>query len=140
MDYPFDPKQHIVNLRDCPHEVVSDGAGSVLRGVYGLSGAGATLDNGDAIGVDSITMAAGTAFELHTHPGAHILVVQEGKGCITVDGVDYVISEGDTIYVPARYPHGVSASIDCGVSFHAFGVPHMPVSSPDRMTLVNAPD
>lgn len=139
MQAAFDPQQHIVNLRDCPQEEVSDGAGGVLQGVFGLSGAVAFLDNGDAIGLDSITMAAGSAFELHTHPGAHILVVQEGKGSITIDGVDYVVVDGDSIYVPAKYPHGVSAAIDRGISFLAFGVPHMPVSAPDRMTLVEAP-
>jgi quercetin dioxygenase-like cupin family protein len=81
-------------------------------------------------------MAAGTAFELHTHPGAHILVIRDGRGSIAIDGVTYDLSEDDSIYVPADYAHGVSAGANSGMTFLAFGVPHLPIDAPDRMTLV----
>ena len=132
---PFDVKRHIV-IETCPTQPLADGDGGILEGVFGFAGVASILENGDEIGVDLIHMAAGTAFELHTHPGAHILVVREGRGSITIDGVDYKMRPGDTVYVPAQYPHGVRAGLTTNVSFLAFGVPHMPLSSPERMTLV----
>jgi quercetin dioxygenase-like cupin family protein len=133
---PFDAERHIVNLENCPKEPVTDGDGGILEGIFGFAGVASVLENGHAIGVDIINMAAGSAFPLHTHPGAHILVIREGRGSISVDGVDYHLGSGDTIFVPAQYPHGVSAGLTAGVSFLAFGVPHMPLSHPKRMTLV----
>ena len=136
----FDPAMHIRNIRKRHLEEVSDGRGGALQGVSGLSGAGAVLDSGDPVGVDSIAMQPGSAFALHTHPGAHILVITEGEGIISVDGTDHVIREGDSVFVPALYPHAVRASDSLGVSFLAFGIPHRPVSALDRMSLVKGPE
>jgi quercetin dioxygenase-like cupin family protein len=139
MSVKFDPAAHILNLHDCPIEEVSDGCGGAIVGVHGLSGAQAKLSNGKEVGVDSIAMQPGSAFELHVHPGAHILVVTAGAGAITVDGIDHAIREGDSVFVPANYPHGVKAGASTGVSFLAFGYPHRAVSAPDRMRLFEQP-
>jgi quercetin dioxygenase-like cupin family protein len=139
MEFTFDPAMHIVNLGGRVSEQMSDGGGGILEGVLGLSGATGQIENGSQIGIDLITMQAGSRFGLHTHLGAHILMVRDGRGFITVDGVDYKISGGDTVYIPAKYPHAVSAAADSEVCFFAVGVPHMPVASPHRMALVELP-
>jgi quercetin dioxygenase-like cupin family protein len=136
MSTKFDPEAHIRNILEHASEAVSDGSGGTLAGVVGQPGAQALLDSGEPIGVDSICMQPGTAFELHTHPGAHILVVTGGAGSISVDGVEHAIREGDTVFVPADYAHGVRADATTGVLFLAFGFPHRAVSAPDRMRLV----
>ncbi len=136
MTQQFNPLLHIVNLEGKLADGVNDGTGGVFSDIRGRSGVRAAMPNGVAIGVDLIEMAAGTAFEPHTHSGAHVLVVREGRGSIAIDGIDYPLREGDSVYVPADYAHGVSAGSDSGMLFIAFGVPHLPISSPDRMTLV----
>lgn len=134
----FDPERHIVNLGGVIADPVSDGAGGTFHDIRGRAGANGNTERGDAVGVDLIQMAAGSAFELHTHPGAHILVIREGKGSILIDGASYSLSEGDSIYVPASYIHGVRAGATTGMTFLAFGVPHLPINAPDRMTLVES--
>jgi quercetin dioxygenase-like cupin family protein len=132
----FNPDLHIVNVSGDIADPVSDGAGGMFTNIHGRSGARGITEHGEAVGVDLIKMTAGSAFEQHTHPGAHLLVIQEGRGSIAIDGVSYKLREGDSVYVPAAYDHGVSASADTGLTFLAFGVPHLPIHAPDRMTLV----
>ena len=58
------------------------------------------------------------------------------------DGVDHRVVTGDTIFIPARYPHGVKADREFGhpFLFLAVGYPHKHVQAQDRMRLVREPD
>ncbi|WP_203833142.1 cupin domain-containing protein [Actinoplanes regularis] len=112
--------------------------GSVLVDIGGVAGAVGTIGADTEVGLDRIVMQPGAAFELHTHPGAHILYVLSSRGLIHIDGLDYPIARGDSIFVPADYPHGVKTDpgTDQPLEFVAFGVPHMPIGSPDRMMVM----
>ncbi|ARF53272.1 cupin domain-containing protein [Streptomyces gilvosporeus] len=138
MDVKFDPERHIRNIYREPAVALLSPHGEVLRGISGTSGASEEFPAAQEIGVDRIVMQPGSAFELHTHPGAHILYVLRARGLIHVDGTDYEMTEGDTVYVPAHYAHGVRTHPDAEgpVEFLAFGIPHMPLDSPHRMSLV----
>jgi quercetin dioxygenase-like cupin family protein len=135
----FDPNSYIKNIGAEPDAKLLSDDGSVLPGIMGLAGAAEVIENGWEIGIDRLKMESGSAFELHTHPGAHILYVLKSRGFIRVDGVDYELGEGDTVYVPASYVHGIKTNPLVSEPFEllAFGVPHMPISSRDRMTLVD---
>jgi mannose-6-phosphate isomerase-like protein (cupin superfamily) len=54
------------------------------------------------------------------------------------DGTDYHVRKGDTIAIPAEYPHGVKTypSAPGPLIFLAVGHPHKPIDSRDRMKLV----
>jgi quercetin dioxygenase-like cupin family protein len=134
----FDPELHIQSVADGPHLELVDHQGNPLPGIVGVPGACETIHLGVEIGVDRLIMKSGSAFELHTHPGAHVLYVLASRGYIHIDGVDYEMKVGDTVYVPADYAHGVKTDsrVDEPLEILAFGVPHMPVESKDRMTLV----
>ncbi|MFL6128904.1 MAG: cupin domain-containing protein [Mycobacteriales bacterium] len=141
MDLKFDPDRHIRSVRHGRLVSLLDSERRVLRGVRGIVGVFEELDDGTEIGADRLIMESGSEFELHTHPGAHILYVLRSRGHIHVDGVDYEIGEGDTVLVPARYVHGVRTmrSVAAPLEILAFGVPHLPLASAERMTLVNPP-
>ncbi|WP_208608173.1 cupin domain-containing protein [Amycolatopsis pretoriensis] len=114
-----------------------DDAGVELEDIFGVSGSRAEALPDLTIGLDRIVMLPGTAFPLHVHPGAHLLYVLDGRGGLRVDGQDYVLERGDSIYVPADYPHGVQGPVDDRpLEFLAFGVPHHEVDSTTRMVLV----
>jgi quercetin dioxygenase-like cupin family protein len=93
---------------------------------------------GHEIGVDLIEMQSGSAFPLHVHPGDHVLFVLKGTGCVSIDSVDHTVIEGDTILIPAEYPHGVKtlAGYELPFTFLAFGHPHKHLDATDRMKLV----
>ncbi|MEU5396103.1 cupin domain-containing protein [Streptomyces tibetensis] len=135
----FDPKSHVVNMIEADQVVMLNSDKTVLEGILGVAGVAELLDSGDEIGLDRITMETGAEFELHTHPGAHILYILSSHGFIHVDGVDYAMTTGDSVFVPANYPHGVKTDPTATepLQFLAFGVPHMPIDSSDRMTVVH---
>ena len=134
----FDADRHIRSVGRTPDAKLLAPDGSVLAGIMGVAGAAETIGSGMEIGVDRLRMESGSKFDLHIHPGAHILYVLKSRGFIHIDGVDYRIGEGDTVYVPADYPHGIKTDARVSAPFEllAFGAPHMPISSQQRMTLV----
>ena|SRR5437899_9173886 len=140
MNPEFFPERHIRNVLTEPEVKLLSSDGSILQGIMGVAGATEIIDSGSEIGADRIIMQPGARFELHTHPGAHILYVLKSRGFIHVDGVDHVMAAGDTVFVPANFAHGVKtdASVAEPLEILAFGVPHMPVDSQERMTLVDA--
>lgn len=135
----FDPQRHIRNIFDGAEVKMVGPDGAVLPGIRGVSGVAEFLESGTEMGADRILMDSGSQFELHTHPGAHILYVLRSKGFIHVAGVDYEMAEGDTVYVPALFAHGVKTNPDVEepLELLAIGVPHMPVDSTSRMTMVD---
>jgi quercetin dioxygenase-like cupin family protein len=62
------------------------------------------LIGGENVTISFLTMKAGSAFELHSHPQEQIMVVIEG----------YCDEKGDVIYLPANIKHGAFIrEIDC---------------------------
>ena len=127
-----------------------DDSGNVLHGIVGSEGAKGLVKAEDIkldnlldlsdfeLGLDEIVMDAGTEFPLHIHPGAHILYILDGPGIVHIDDVDYEVNTGDSIYVPAVFPHGVKTSPknSSDFKFVAIGYPHHKVDSTTRMTVV----
>jgi quercetin dioxygenase-like cupin family protein len=137
MNRRFDPQIHIQSLSKKSMQVMYDDTGRTLLDIKGVGGAHAVTADGAPLGVDQITMWPGSAFPLHTHEGDHLLYVLSGTGALHVDGVDYVLREGDSVYVPANFPHAVRGPAD-GSPVHilAFGIPHHPIDATTRMQTV----
>jgi quercetin dioxygenase-like cupin family protein len=136
----FDPHAHIRCIDKMPEARVRDGRGDWLEGVVGRSGVRADGHHGAPIGLDQIEMQPGTRFDMHDHAGDHILYVLEGDGGITINGITHHLSAGDSVFVPAEYPHGVT-TIEGAVKpfrFLAFGVPHKPLDDDHRMRLIES--
>lgn len=137
MKRTFRSDEHIVNLISGALVDMYDDSGNRLPGIQGTGGSRGHTTSGQALGVDRIVMAPGSAFPLHIHEGDHLLVILAGTGSIHVDGVDYKLTVGDSIYVPAEYPHGVGGPVDDRpFEILAFGIPHHPIDSHTRMTIV----
>jgi quercetin dioxygenase-like cupin family protein len=111
--------------------------GRVLEGIHGRRGAAGDLGAGAVMGADLIEMEPGNCFELHSHPGAHVLYVIGGQGSIEIDGQTYAIGEGDSIFVSADLAHGVACDLESGgpLRFVSIGFPHRDLATPDRMRL-----
>lgn len=136
----FNPTGHLRSLEQCPRVQVRDGKGSDLTGVTGRSGPQAVSFSGHALGLDEICMEPGTRFDMHEHEGDHILYVLEGEGAIWIGGSLYPLKQGDSVFVPAECPHGVTTAQGCDsvFKFLAFGIPHHPLDDDHRMRLVEA--
>jgi mannose-6-phosphate isomerase-like protein (cupin superfamily) len=128
----------IVNVFERPWRHCRDENGLLLPGIRGVEGASGLLESGLELGIDRLEMAPGSAFEPHTHDGAHILFGLQGRGELFIAGECYVISPGDTVFVPANVPHAVRTSVICPEAFSvlAIGYPHKKVYARDRMRLV----
>ena len=135
----FIPSQHLQSLSVAADIQVRNGNGGDLLGVTGRSGVQAVSFSGLPMGLDEIVMVPGTKFDLHEHEGDHILYVLEGNGGIVIDEVFHPLGPGDSVFVPAEYPHGVTTAegADGPFRFLAFGIPHHPLDDDMRMHLVD---
>jgi quercetin dioxygenase-like cupin family protein len=86
------------------------------------------------LGVDHISVPAGSGFPPHTHPGAHLLIVIAGRGTITVDSKIYPTHAGQVYYIDGDHPHAVGAIDEHHIL--AVGSPHRLPNDPERMALV----
>ena len=140
-------------VQRCSEQVLGpmfDDLGIELQGIIGSEGAKGLVEAADIkgdidlneaafeLGLDEVVMSAGTEFPLHIHPGSHILYILDGPGLVHIEGVDYAVDTGDSIYVPAVFPHGVKTSPTNPADFRfvAIGYPHHKVDSITRMTVV----
>lgn len=134
----FISEEHIKNVLDGEWTELFDEAGKKLSGIKGRSGAVGLTADGVEFGADLIEMQPGSAFPLHIHAGDHLLYIIEGPGVVHVDGVDHHVVKGDTVFVPADYPHGVRTYPDAigALILLAVGHPHKHVAATDRMHVV----
>lgn len=66
-----------------------------------------TLAQNDALSVTLFAFDKGEEISTHESGGDAMVTCLDGTGKITIDGVEYILHEGDTIVMPARHPHAV---------------------------------
>ena len=136
----FVSEENIRNVLEGEFVRLVNEAGEPLPDIYGRAGVACPTMEGVEIGADLIEMQPGSAFPLHIHPGQHILYIIRGEGIVHVDGVDHHIKEGDTIFIPAEYPHGVKTfetTTALPLTLLAIGYPHKDIEATDRMRIVD---
>tara|TARA_R100000306_G_C4364835_1_gene137096 strand:+ start:1113 stop:1523 length:411 start_codon:yes stop_codon:yes gene_type:complete len=132
--------EYIVKAESVKPEYMRDDSAVLLEGIQGGEGAKGILADGAEMGLDIIEMEPTSEFPLHTHEGSHVLYILEGEGRVHIGGVDYGVYTGDSVFIPAAFPHGVKTSLRNSQPFKflAIGYPHHPVESTTRMQVVNA--
>lgn len=59
------------------------------------------------VGFDYVRIATGSTLAPHIHEASEAFVyILEGMGVVTLEGKDYPVKAGDTVYVPAGASHG----------------------------------
>ncbi len=66
-----------------------------------------TLAQNDAVSVTLFAFDKGEEISTHESGGDAFVTCLDGVGEITIDGVDYELSEGESIVMPAKHPHAV---------------------------------
>ena len=66
-----------------------------------------TLAQNSALSVTIFAFDKGEEISTHESDGDAMVTCLDGTGRITIDGVEYILHEGDTIVMPARHPHAV---------------------------------
>lgn len=66
-----------------------------------------TLAQNDAVSVTLFAFDKGEEISTHESGGDALVLCLDGEGRITVDGVEYILHEGESILMPARHPHAV---------------------------------
>lgn len=66
-----------------------------------------TLAQNSALSVTLFAFDKGEEISAHESGGDAMVTCLDGTGRITIDGVEYILHEGDTIVMPARHPHAV---------------------------------
>lgn len=68
------------------------------------------VEKNDAGSVTLFAFAEEQYLSEHTAPFNALIQVAEGTAKITIDKIDYSLSEGDVIIMPANIPHAVEAT------------------------------
>ena len=66
-----------------------------------------TLAQNDAVSVTLFAFDKGEEISTHESGGDAFVTCLDGTGRITIDGMQYVLHEGQSIVMPARHPHAV---------------------------------
>jgi mannose-6-phosphate isomerase-like protein (cupin superfamily) len=89
-------------------DVASDSWDDSVKGVLRFR----TLFSGGVTTTQTLTagiadLSAGDWLGLHRRTPAEIYYVVEGKGIVTLDGVDHPVSAGAAVYIPGDAEHGI---------------------------------
>ena len=68
-----------------------------------------TLAQSSALSVTLFAFDKGEEISTHESGGDAMVTCLDGKGKITIDGIEYFLHEGDTIVMPSKHPHAVFA-------------------------------
>ena len=66
-----------------------------------------TLAQNNAVSVTLFSFDKGEEISTHESGGDAFVTCLDGVGRITIDGVEYVLHEGESIVMPAKHPHAV---------------------------------
>ena len=66
-----------------------------------------TLVQNDAVSETLFAFEKGEEISTHESGGDAFVICLDGVGLITVDGVDYELTEGQSIVMPAKHPYAV---------------------------------
>ena len=66
-----------------------------------------TLAQNDAVSITLFSFDKGEEISTHQSGGDAFVTCLDGMGKITIDGVDYLLHEGESIVMPAGHPHAV---------------------------------
>ena len=66
-----------------------------------------TLAQNSAVSVTLFAFAGGEEISTHESSGDAFVTCLDGIGKITIDGVEYLLHEGESIVMPAGHPHAV---------------------------------
>lgn len=66
-----------------------------------------TLVQNDAVSLTLFAFEKDEEISTHQSEGDAMVTVLEGKGKFTVGGVEHIVSEGETLIMPAKVPHSV---------------------------------
>lgn len=66
-----------------------------------------TLAQNNFVSVTLFSFWKGEEISTHESGGDAFVTCLDGVGKITIDGVEYELTEGDSIVMPAKHPHAV---------------------------------
>ena len=66
-----------------------------------------TLTQNKAVSITLFSFAKGEEISTHESSGDAFVTCLDGIGKITIDGVEYLLHEGESIVMPAGHPHAV---------------------------------
>ena len=66
-----------------------------------------TLAQNEALSITLFSFDKGEEISTHESGGDAFVTCLDGIGKITIDGVEYLLHEGESIVMPAKHPHAV---------------------------------
>lgn len=71
------------------------------------------LGYGERLMMVEISIERGTAVAVHAHPHEQVSYLVRGSVRFTLDDERFVLSPGESVFIPPNAPHGAEALSDC---------------------------
>ncbi len=68
-----------------------------------------TLAQNSALSITLFSFSKGEEISTHKSSGDAFVTCLDGVGKITIDGIEYLLHEGESIVMPSEHPHAVYA-------------------------------
>ena len=94
-----------------------------------------TLTQNQAVSITLFSFAKGEEISTHESGGDAFVTCLDGIGKITIDGVEYLLHEGESIVMPAGHPHALNFIIRCA---KAISVLSTLATCPNGASVVNS--
>lgn len=69
-----------------------------------------TLAQNDYVSITLFSFDKGEEISTHESNGDAFVTILDGTAQVTIDGIKYVLHEGESIIMPAKHPHAVYAA------------------------------
>ena len=92
-------------IKNVPHEAIFSLADQIQ--VQPGQVVSKTLAQNNAVSLTLFSFEKGEEISTHVSGGDAMVQVLEGTGRFTVDGVPHILHEGESIVMPAGFPHAV---------------------------------
>jgi len=77
-----------------------------------------TLVQNNAVSVTLFAFDKDEEISTHESEGDAFVTCLDGVGKITIDGVEHILKEGESIVMPAKHPHAVESNSKCCLSWY----------------------
>lgn len=101
----MDPKPFVLKESQVPLEAWNDPVKGIVTWQTLLSG-DRTPSRGLTMGVADVPDGAGGPPKIHRHAEDETYYILSGRGIMQIDGVDYDLAPGDTVFIPGGVWHG----------------------------------
>jgi quercetin dioxygenase-like cupin family protein len=100
-----------------PKDLPVDGWDDVRGTISWQSMVSADRHPSDSLSGGTALLEPGKRLAIHHHEPSEIYFIAEGRGIVTINGIERAVTAGDGVFIPGNAQHGIAAAPDSALRF-----------------------